>query len=67
MMDKMNATTDFEERGELLLEIEEYLVQYGPFITLNWSGDCGLMNKNLKDFYIRETGAAYNYVFASVG
>ena len=67
MMDKMNATTDFEERGELLLEIEEYLVQYGPFITLNWSGDCGLLNKNLKDFYIRETGAAYNYVFASVG
>ena len=67
MMDQMNATTDFEERAELLLDIEEYLVQYGPFITLNWSGDCGLMNKNLKDFFIRETGATYNYVYASVG
>jgi len=67
MMDKMNSTTDFVERGELLLDIEEYLVEYGPFITLNWSGDCGLMSKNLHDFYIRETGATYNYVYASIG
>lgn len=67
MMDDLNTTTDFVYRGELLLDIEEYLVQYGPFITLNFTGDCGLQSDLLHDFYIREAGATYNYTYASLG
>lgn len=64
MMDELNTTTDFVYRGELLLDTEEYLVEHGPFITLNFTGDCGLQNSRLHNFFIREAGATYDYAYA---
>lgn len=65
MMDD-TMTDDFAARGEILLDIEEYLLECGPFITMNLSGYATLQTDNLENFYLRDAGAKFCYVYASI-
>lgn len=66
MMEELGSSTDFTARGDKLLEAEAFLLQHGPFITLNFSGYATLKNDRVKDLSIRDMGARHDYTFASI-
>lgn len=59
-------TADFAARGEALLDIEALLLDCGPFITLNLSGHAALMTDNVENFYIRDAGTRFDYIYTTL-
>ena len=66
LMDEIGSTGDFAARGEKLLDIEALLLDHGPFITMNLAGHAALMTKDVQDFYIRDAGTRFDYIYASI-
>lgn len=66
MMDQIGSTSDFAARGEVLLDIEALLLDQGPFITMNLAGHAALMTKDVHDFYIRDAGTRFDYIYATI-
>lgn len=65
MMDEINTMKDFPTRGEKLLDMEAYLLDNGPFITMNLAGYSALLSHDLKDFYLRDAGTRFDYIYTS--
>jgi len=65
MMDSINTITDFAERGEKMLDMEAYLLERGPIMTMSLAGYPALMTQNINDFYIRDAGSRFDYIYAS--
>ncbi len=66
MLKGANSMTDFAARGEKMLDLEAFLLDNGPFITMNLAGYSALMTPNVHEFYIRDAGTRFDYIYASM-